>query len=292
MPLLRKAMSFFQSSRLDVTSRFELLREAVFGTMSEFYMARDRRSGEIVGLKLLDTEKSAAFEARFKGLKKPTEGEITSQLTHPRIVRLLEHGLTTTGQQYLVLEFLEGAGLNALILGRSEQLNGKRVRLIRQMAEAVDAAHKAGFIHHDVCPRNFLCSTDLSSLKLIDFGLTVPATKPFKAPGNRTGTPSYMAPEVIRRRPIDERIDVFSLGVSAYQLLTFELPWPSHDTTGKVAMLHDTEEPVPILDLRPNLNPVLAETITRSLAVNPNHRPASADEFVRSIRLVRTEEAE
>lgn len=292
MGLFDKARSLFRPSRLNVRSRFELLREAVYGTMSEFYMAREKRTGKTVGLKILDVEKTAAFEARFPGLEKPTEGEIATGFEHPRIVTVFEHGLTTDGRQYLIMEYLEGPPLNTLISRRSEQLQGRLMPLIRQMAETLDVVHQAGFVHRDICPRNFICTPDLKSLTLIDFGLTVPATKPFMAPGNRTGTPAYMAPEIIRRRPTDQRLDIFALGVSIYQLCVFELPWPGSDASGKVAMLHDTVEPVPLLKARPDLNPTLAKLIMRCLAVNPDERPQSAGELHQAFRRIRTETAE
>jgi hypothetical protein len=75
--------------KVDVRGRYEFLREAISGTMSKFYMARDRESGQIVGLKILDPAKTLAFESRFKGLKKPSEGEIVKNITHPNVVRLL-----------------------------------------------------------------------------------------------------------------------------------------------------------------------------------------------------------
>jgi serine/threonine-protein kinase len=289
MGLLDKAKSLFRPSRLSVKSRFELLREAVHGTMSEFYMARDRRTGQVVGLKILDPEKTELFESRFAGLQKPTEGEIAQQLKHERIVTVLEYGLTTDGRRYLLMEHLDGPGLNTLIANRDERLNGKRLRFIRQMAEALAAVHAAGFIHRDICPRNYVCSKDLNSLKLIDFGLTVPATKPFMLPGNRTGTPSYMAPEIVRRRTTDQRLDIFALGVSAYQLCALQLPWPASDASGRAAMLHDSVPPVPLLQARPDLNSKLAELIMQCLAVAPDNRPQTADDFVKSVRLIRQE---
>jgi serine/threonine-protein kinase len=275
--------------KLNVETRFELLREAVSGTMSSFYMARDRKSDQIVGLKILDVAKTKHFESRFKGLTKPKEGEIGMQFDHPLIVKTLEHGVTNKGAQYLIMEFLDGPGLNSLILERSPLLDGNRIRLIRQMAEALAYVHRMGFIHRDICPRNFICTKDLSSLKLIDFGLTVPATKEFMQPGNRTGTPNYMAPEIVRRRNTDQRLDIFSLGVTCYQLCAMQLPWPGQDTTGKAAMLHDTQEPVDILRVRPDLNPRLAEVIMKCLAKHPERRPPSADDILRALVRVTTE---
>ncbi|MCA9167004.1 MAG: serine/threonine protein kinase [Planctomycetales bacterium] len=275
--------------KLNVDQQYELLRSAVSGTMSSFYMAKDKRTGEVVGLKILDTEKTTFFESRFKGLSKPTEGEIAQQLDHPRIVKTLGYGHTTRGETYLLMEYLDGPGLNVLIKEHSPKLNGNRIALITQMAEALGAVHKAGFIHRDICPRNFICSADATELKLIDFGLTVPATKEFMQPGNRTGTPNYMAPEVVRRRPTDQRLDIFSLGATCYQLCTFELPWPSQDTTGKAAMLHDSKQPVDILTVRPDLNPKLARLIMDCLATQPEKRPRSTDDFLRVLSSVQHE---
>jgi serine/threonine-protein kinase len=269
--------------KLNIDQRYELLREAVSGTMSSFYMARDRKTGEVVGLKVLDTSKTAFFESRFKGLSKPSEGEIAMRLNHPRIVKTLGYGVTNRGENYVLMEYLGGAGLNVLIKDRSPKLVANRLPLIRQMAEALGAVHQAGFIHRDICPRNFICNAEVTELKLIDFGLTVPATKPFMQPGNRTGTPNYMAPEVVRRRPTDQRLDIFSLGVTCYQLLTFELPWPTQDTSGKAAMLHDTKQPIEILDLRPDLHPKLADVIMRCLSIHPAGRPASVEELLRDM---------
>jgi serine/threonine-protein kinase len=270
-------------SKLNVEQRYELLREAVSGTMSSFHMARDRKTGQIVGLKILDPAKTEFFESRFKGLSKPSEGEIAMQLDHPRIVKTLGYGITNHGEHYLLMEYLEGPGLNVLIKDRNPKLVQNRLALIRQMAEALSAVHHAGFIHRDICPRNFICNQQATDLKLIDFGLTVPATKDFMQPGNRTGTPNYMAPEVVRRRMTDQRLDIFSLGATCYQLATFELPWPSQDTTGKAAMLHDTQKPIDILSLRPDLQPTLAKLIMQCLATQPAARPQTVDEFLRAI---------
>ena len=290
MDLLGKVKSLLLGGKLDVDGRFELLRETTFGSMSQFHVARERSTGKIVGLKILDPEKMAAYEARFTGLVKPNEGDISLAINHQRIVQTFEHGMTTTGRRFVIMEFLDGPGLNHLILDRNSMLEGKRVHLIRHMAEALEAVHQAGYIHRDIAPRNYICAPDAGSLKLIDFGLTVPATKEFMQPGNRTGNPLYMAPEVVRRRATDKRVDIFALGVSAYQLCTFELPWPSQDTSGAAAMLHDTVKPIDILHYRPTLHPRLARAITRCLAIDPKKRPESAQQFLNEIRKVQSDD--
>ncbi|MBM4000663.1 MAG: serine/threonine protein kinase [Planctomycetes bacterium] len=291
MGLLDKFRTMFKSERLDVAARFEILRSAVSGTMSQFYMVRDKQTGRVAGLKLADPEKVDFFESRFKGLKKPSEGEIAMRFKHPRIVETYEYGTTTEGQSYLLMEFLEGAGMQTLVYNRDPILQGKRVILIRQMAEAIDAVHKTGFIHRDVCPRNFICTTrEATALKLIDFGLTLPARKEFMQPGNRTGTPLYMAPEIVRRRWTDQRVDTFSFGVTAYQVCAFELPWPIGETSGLAALAHDTHAPRDIHEYYPKLNATVARAIMKCIEPDPKNRFASIDQFLQAIRKVDRDE--
>ncbi len=281
--------SILEGGKVDVSKRYEILRAAVSGTMSDFHMARDRQSDQIVGLKILDKKKTEQLEARFKGLDKPTEGEIASRFDHPRIVTTFSHGMTTKDEQFIVMEFLDGPGLNSLIIGRSELLNGNRLELMREAAEAIQVVHEAGFIHRDICPRNFVCSPDASSLKLIDFGLTVPAEKQFMQPGNRTGTPNYMAPEVVRRRPTDQRLDIFSFGVSMYELFTFDLPW-TRGSDGLAAMSHGGSKPAPVSKLYPRIAPALETVIMQCIESEPADRPPSMDSVVKSLRRIKQED--
>jgi serine/threonine-protein kinase len=287
---LSKLQSIFAEQKVDVSARFELLRDAISGTMSSFHLARDLTTGKQVGLKLLDSEKTATFEARFKGLNKPSEGKIAMELKHPRIVETYEFGYTKTGLQYIVMEYVQGTGMNVLIPMKDPVLDGNRLILIRQMLEAIEAVHKAGYIHRDICPRNFIVAPDGKSLKLIDFGLTVPAEPPYMQPGNRTGTPLYMAPEIVRRRTTDHRVDIFAFGVTAFYLLAGEHPWPSSDTTGKAALQHDTLKPVDIISLRPGVNKTLAKVIHQCIAPNPNDRLASAEAVTRALRTIAHED--
>lgn len=268
----------------DVFARFDIVRASISGTMSNFHMAKDRKTHDVFGLKLIDMEKFRAFESRFKGLKKPPEGIVALKMRHPYIVKTLEYGTTPKGQKYILMEYLDGIGLNQAINEKDPLLDGNRMRLIRMMAESLAHVHKEGFIHRDVCPRNYICSSDRTSVKLIDFGLTIPATAPFMAPGNRTGTPRYMAPEIIRRRNTDQRVDLFALGVSVYELITGDLPWSSGEITGKVALEHDTVKPKPITDHIPNLDPILAGAVMKAIDANPDKRQESVEHFLKMIR--------
>lgn len=281
--------SMLDGGKVDVARRYEILRAAVSGTMSDFHKARDRKTGEIVGLKILDKRKTEQLEARFRGLNKPTEGEIASQFDHPYIVKTFSYGMTTKNEQFVVMEFLDGPGLNSVIIGRDERLSGNRLTLMRQAAEALDVVHSAGYIHRDICPRNFVCNKELTGLKLIDFGLTVPAKKEFMQPGIRTGTPNYMAPEVVRRKPTDHRIDIFAFGASMYELFAFDLPW-IRGADGQAAMTHGTSEPPPLSGPCPKINPELEKIIMQCLSGDPAGRPASMAAIVNLLKRVKTEE--
>ena len=292
MTLFERFQSVFRTNRVDVRERFEILRRGISGTMSKFYMARDRKSDQIVGLKIADREKVTAFESRFKGLRKPSEGEIAAALHHPLVVETYEYGMTTEGVQYIVMEYINGPGLHQVLKERNPVIEGRRAELIRQMAEAVQYVHSQDLIHRDVCPRNFIYDTESGNLKLIDFGLSLPARRAFMQPGNRTGTPLFMAPEVIRRRWTDQRLDIFAMGVSAYQICTYELPWPVTEITGQAALAHDTQEPRDICHYRPTLDKQLAKAIMRCIEPNPNDRPQTVDSFLRAIRSVKSDDEE
>ncbi len=278
-----------QIQKLDVSARFQLDRHAFTGTMSKFQVAKEIQTGKLFGIKFLDAEKLAYFNSRFKGLNKPHEGEIGMRIEHPQIVKTFEYGLTTTNQEYILMEYVNGPGLDMSIRKRDVSIFPDRLKLIRQMAESIQAVHDQGFIHRDVCPRNFICSQDHTYAKLIDFGLTVPDQPPFRQPGNRTGTPQYMAPEIVRRRATSPRLDIFAFGVTVYRLLTFEHPWNATDTTGKVALAHDTEKPVPIQEHLPKINKKLADAIHRCLLPNPEQRMPSCKSFLSSIVTVKSE---
>ncbi|QDU96334.1 serine/threonine protein kinase [Lignipirellula cremea] len=283
MSFLEKLKTLFKSDKVDISARFEFSREAISGTMSKFRKVFDIENSRTVGLKVLDSEKTEHFEARFKGLNKPSEGAIAMLLKHPQVVETYEHGVATSGVRYIVMEYIEGSGLNQMIQNRDSGLNGKRVSLMRQMALGVGAVHKAGFIHRDVCPRNFIVSADYNTAKLIDFGLTVPNEPPYRQPGNRTGTPLYMSPEIVRRRATDHRVDIFALGVTLYRLFVNEHPWSDGDATGKAALSFDTQAPTSILERRPRLNPAIASIIMQCLQPDPNKRPETAERVAQAI---------
>ncbi|MDR2760967.1 MAG: serine/threonine protein kinase [Planctomycetaceae bacterium] len=279
---------FFSGSKLDYKKKYELQLSAMSGTMSKVYKARDRETGEIVALKILDMTKTNLISSRFQGIKKPTEGEIAVQFDHPYIIKTLSHGLTVDAEQYLVMEYLGGSGLNNVLLVQEDLMAGARLYYIRQVAEALSVVHEKSFIHRDICPRNLIFTEDGTVLKLTDFGLTVPNQPPFTDPGNRTGTANYMAPELIRRKPTDRRIDIFAFGVTIYELCTKNLPWPRGENAN-AAMTH-SEPPEPITTYRPQINKTLAKAIHKCIEPEASDRFSDIKQFTRMIAKIEHED--
>lgn len=274
---------FDRPRRVDLWRRFERLKESQSGTMSAFYKVRELASGRILGLKVVDRAKQDPVESRYKGLGKPGEGEIGAKIVAPNVVQTLEWGLSTADEPFVVTEFIDGFLLHALIAARRPMPPAQRLDLVRQAATAIAAVHAAGFVHRDICPRNFMLRPD-GRLVLFDFGLTVPDKPHFLRPGNRIGTPAYMAPEVVRRHAIDKRIDVFSFGVTAFECCTLDMPWP-RASGGRAALRHDST-PRDIRDFWPEIPPVLANAIMSCIAASPESRPPTLDKFLSQIASV------
>lgn len=268
--------------RIDLAKRFELLGHTGRGTMSKVWRARDRRTGRIVAVKVLDREKTRQLEARFQGLQKPTEGEIAVQLLHPHIVRTFEHGLTREDDQFLVMEFIEGVGLGDLVESQNDTMREHRLRFMIELGEAIGHFHQNGWIHRDICPRNVMVSRDLR-IKLIDFGLVVPDTPEFRRPGNRTGKLEYMAPELIKRQPTDQRIDVFSYAATCYEMWTRKLPWDRQGSLDAI-MRQMNRPPRDVRELAPEIGETVAAAIMKGLAPLPADRWPSIGRMIAAFR--------
>lgn len=262
---------------INVAKRFDLVGRTGQGSMSKVWRARDRDTGRTVCLKVLDKEKTLKFEARFAGLKKPSEGEICMLLKHQNIVQTYEHGLTTDQEPYIVMELVDGVGLNFLIETRSKQLDGNRVNYLAQYAAGIDYMHKAGFLHRDICPRNVMVNKE-GVVKIIDLGLTIPYTPDFCKPGNRTGTTNYLAPELIKRTPTDHRVDCFALGVTAYEVFTNDLPWEKGTSQEVLRKIVNQAARDP-RELREDLDEQVAKFLVKAVDRDPNRRFQSPAEF-------------
>jgi len=243
--------------------------------MSKVWRAYDREVGRVVCLKILDKIKTAKFEARFVGHKKPPEGEICSALNHPNLVRTFDYGTTTQGEPFMSMEWIEGAGLNFLIETRSPKLRDKSIDFLCQLCDAVEYMHREKYLHRDLCPRNVMVTND-DVVKLIDFGLTIPYTPAFCEPGNRTGTPDYLAPEIIRRQTTDHRVDLFSLGVTAFEIFTGGLPWEKAQGSMEMLVKHINSRARDPREFKPDMDEELVAILNKAVDREPARRFQSA----------------
>jgi serine/threonine protein kinase len=238
--------------RVNLAKLYTTVAETGQGSMSRVYRAVENRSGRVVCLKVQDAAKSAAANARTVGAGRLNEGEIGKRINHPNVVKTFDWGYTTKGEHFIVMEFIDGVSLTYVRQSRVLKLEEK-LEFLAQAADGLAAVHAAGFIHRDFGPKNLLVNRD-DQVKLIDFGLAVPNTAAFQRPGNRTGTLNYMAPELLRREATDERIDIFSFGVTAFEFLTGRLPY---DTT--------LTDPMAVMRMRINTNPTRLEVAAPQL---------------------------
>ncbi|MGE3805926.1 MAG: serine/threonine protein kinase [Gemmataceae bacterium] len=270
---------------LDVKKRFEMFGKNTQGSMSKVSPVRERATGKMYCLKLLDKEKTARFEERFTGLKKPAEGAISVALHHRNLVESFEHGLTTEGEAFLLMELIDGYGLNFLIENHADKLDTRRVNVLLQMSDGLAYIHAQGYVHRDVCPRNMMV-TKKGILKHIDFGLSIPFKPEFCRPGNRTGTADYLAPEVVKRQTTDQRVDLFALGVSAFELLTGGLPWEKASSGQHLMKTQPGKNP---REFKPDLDDLTVEFLNKAIEREPARRFQTAQDFhAAASRLPRT----
>ena len=276
---------------ITIAKRFDLQGRTGQGSMSKVWKAYDRELGRVVALKVLDKEKTIKFEEKFKlqGLKKPPEGEICAGLRHDNIAKTYEHGLTNLGEPYLVLEWIEGLGLNYLIENKHPQLQGHRIAFMGQLCDAIDYLHGEKYLHRDLCPRNVMVSSE-GVVKLIDFGLTVPYTPAFCQPGNRTGTVDYLAPEVIKRSTTDHRVDMFALGCTAYEVFTGQLPWEKSPSSEETLRRHLNTPPRSAQDMRTDLDDEVSRILMKAIDRDKMKRYASAKDFKEALAKLRKQD--
>jgi serine/threonine protein kinase len=250
--------------------------------MSKVWRARDKRLARMVCLKVLNKEKTARFESRFIGLNKPSEGVICASLRHRNVVQTYEFGISTKGEHCLIMELIEGVGLNFLIETRSPKMKGNRIPLMLQMCDGLEYIHTQGFVHRDICPRNFMLNNE-GVLKYIDFGLSVPNRPEYRRPGNRTGTPNYLAPELIKRVATDHRVDMFALGVTAYEMVTGNLPWEKSQSL-QTLLSHINQRGKDPRDFTPDLDAEMAKLLMKAIERDPRDRFQSPAEFREALR--------
>lgn len=221
-----------------------------------------------VALKILSPERAgqADFRARFK-----REIAMIVQLDHPNIVPVYRAG--ESGKLcYLAMRYIDGADLRLILRQEGALPLDRTVRLLRQAAAALDAAHEAGLVHRDVKPGNILVDGRTGQVYLTDFGVARGgATETLTPNGETIGTPAYIAPEQIQDSRVDHRADVYALGCIAYECLTGQKPFVRADPLA-VLWAHAQDEAPPPTSLRPDLPAAVDTVLARALAKAPDAR--------------------
>ncbi len=254
----------FLSGRKGRYGGYELLEQVASGGMSTVWKVRHPDTGRIYAMKIL-TAQSVQTLALFRRLFAAEEGKIALGLDHPNVIKTLDYGQGRREEYYIVMEYVDGPNLATLIAVESPELRDRRFDLAMQMGAGLRYIHEEGLIHRDFCPKNVLYSAE-GTAKIIDFGLTIPASLKARTVVARAGTASYMAPEQIRSQPVDARADIYSFGVSIFELLTGQHPFPRASDRGKRMQEHLNVEPPSLRQVAPELPEELEQVVGKCIA--------------------------
>ena len=258
--------------------RYAVERPLGHGGMATVYLAQDRELGRPVAIKVLGAP--LALDAEFVGRFR-REATIVARLSHPNIVQIFDLG-EEEDRLYIVMEYVEGESLAALLAREERVATEQAVELAQQACLALECAHREGIVHRDVKPANLLLRND-GTLKVADFGIarSDQVTSQTQA-GTVLGTASYLAPEQAAGEPVTLRADLYSLGAVVYELLTGQPP-RKIESLAQLAAVHSG--PIrPVRELAPEVPEDLEAAVMRCLARNPDYRQATAAELGASLR--------
>ena len=261
---------------------FRIVRPIGDGSTGTVYLAEASQGG-LVAIKLLAPELSREDRFRQRFLR---ESQIAAGLDGPHVVRTVASG-EEAGRLYLVMEYVDGTDLRALLRQEGSFPPERAVRLVEHVAEALDAAHAAGLVHRDVKPGNILVTSPegVEEARICDFGLARHVSSVSSLTGERgfVGTIDYVPPEQIAGETIDARADVYALGCVLFECLTGERPF-ARDSELSVVYAHLNESPPRVSDVRPELPAAFDTVIRKALAKNPDERYATCGELAQAAR--------
>jgi serine/threonine-protein kinase len=249
------------------------------GGFGSVYIGRHEATGERAAIKVLRYSADKVAVSRFK-----TEAMSVNRIKHPNIVRVFEFGVLDDGRMFHVMELLEGKTLRARM--REGRMSVAEVwSVVKSIGEALSAAHAANVAHRDLKPENIFMveSAGGTEAKLLDFGLAKLLTDVQLSHRTKTGTllgtPMYMSPEQCRGKGVDQRTDVYALGVVVYEMLAGRPPFP--EGPPMAVMLHQTDTvPEPASTHSPELSPLIDEALSWMLAKDKASRPPTIDDAV------------
>jgi eukaryotic-like serine/threonine-protein kinase len=253
--------------------RYRIQRKLGAGGMADVYLAEDQELGRRVAIKILNGRHAndAQFIERFR-----REAKNAAALNHPNIVSIYDRG-EAEETYYIAMEFLDGRTLKELIVGHGAAPVRVAIEYARQILSALRFAHRHGIVHRDIKPHNVLVDGE-GRVKVTDFGIARAGTSQMTETGSIVGTAQYLSPEQAKGGEVDQRSDLYSLGVVLYELLTGKTPFEG-DTPVEIAMKHLSNTPKPPSQLRKDIPPELDMIVLRALAKNPDDRYQSADEM-------------
>jgi serine/threonine-protein kinase len=251
--------------------RYQLEREIGRGAMGVVYLGRDTAINRLVAIKAIplasEFSESELTEARTRFFR---EAETAGRLNHPNIVTIYdvgeEHGLA-----YIAMEYLKGRHLSDYATADNLLEPRKVLELMGRTAQALGFAHKQQVVHRDIKPANIMYDPNADVLKITDFGIARLTGTGTTRTGIVLGTPSFMSPEQLEGRTVTGHSDLFSLGVSLFQLLTGHLPFTADSMTGLMQQIAEAPHP-PLRSYRPDLPACVEDVIDRALAKTPEAR--------------------
>lgn len=245
------------------TGNFLLEREIGRGGMGGVYMGRDKMLDRPVAVKVMLKEygADAEFVEKFK-----REAQAAARLIHPNIAQIYSYGIAD-GMPYIAMELVAGGSLDNLMKNAGASIDIPRVmKICEQVAQALRCAADQGLVHGDVKPENVLLDSN-GNAKLVDFGLAAMQ----KDTNEIWGTPYYIAPEKVKKEPIDYRADMYSLGGTLYHALTGVAPFEGDDASAVVRKRFEAP-PVPPSKIRPDISPQIDALVLKMLALKPADR--------------------
>ena len=260
--------------------RYEVLQLLGRGGMGAVYKAHDEELDRTVALKLIrpDLARNPEMVRRFK-----QELILARQVTHKNVIRIFDLG-QADGIKFITMDFVEGHDLRALLKDKGKFPPPEAARIMLQICRALEAAHGEHVIHRDLKPQNIMLDGK-GRVYVMDFGIARSVHVPgMTQTGALIGTPEYMSPEQARGENLDQRSDIFSLGVIFYEILTGMRPYPSD--TPLATLWKRMQEPVtPPVNLEPNLPVPLNDIVVKALQIAPGNRFASAREMAHQLEI-------
>jgi serine/threonine-protein kinase len=275
---------FDETLATDLADTYTIERELGGGGMSRVFVATERKLNRLVVIKILPDNLVAGIDVdRFR-----REISLAAKLQHPHIVPVIASG-EVRGTPFFTMPYIDGESLRQALSRSGELPLNNALRILRQVASALAYAHKNGVVHRDIKPENVLLTeefalvTDFGVAKALDASAVDtqrPENSSITTAGMAIGTPAYMAPEQGLADPnIDNRADIYSFGVLAYEMLTGSPPFVGRSPQALIAA-HAIARPEPIESRRPSLPPALAQLVMRCLEKRPADRPQTAAEVL------------